>query len=470
MYPNDPTYQGTAQTTDFCFKSPLALWEDDYDEYEHTWTHLSERLKNTWSSQLRKMNNHRNLELPRPSDLTSYDNSDYLWLSFELEKLRQLFNMAVRDEATGEILPGHGQIPYIQIHLQANAFSRNSRYPKSKLNKYGFEYKPHYVIEFEKPFLDAFMNFIFAMFDDNPQHFKDLPNGERVIIYQHKAPIYRNSAFGKYFSTRHDLPAMMFLTAVQMLLAHEMAHVAFGHLDLQAVDKEFGENADTMIVEEQQADTQAICWVLGERFLEMENNQLEITREDLFQELSIAIFSVYMLYTWDYSEKERTWSDSTKKKFGRGDHLPYQLRAYNILETSLNRLLHLGEWSEKDEILSLDDKPLTVDFMRSVFEEALAMIYAFENTYHMFFAKTEDICNLALESNARELLNMIKCETKDEFPELTKENIPWLLGCEPEAQKELKRVRELSEEVIRRLRENGTYWRIKDIVSSNNQK
>ena len=51
MYPNDPTYQGTAQITDFCFKSPLALWADDYDQYEHTWKHLSQRLKTAWSRQ-----------------------------------------------------------------------------------------------------------------------------------------------------------------------------------------------------------------------------------------------------------------------------------------------------------------------------------------------------------------------------------------------------------------------------------
>lgn len=461
MYPNDPTYQGNAQNTDFYFNSPLVQWADNYDEFEHTWTHLSERLKNAWSSQLKEINSCRNLELPQPNDLTSYDNSDYLWLSYELENMRQLCNMAVRDEETGRLLPGEGQIPYIQIRLQAKAYSKNSRYPKSKLNEYGFEYKPHYVIEFEKPFLDAFMKFIFAMFDDNPQHFKDMPNGERIIVYQHKAPIYRNSAFGKYFATRHDLPAMMFSKATQMLLAHEMAHVAFGHLDLQAVDKQFGEKDDTKIVEEQQADIQAICWVLGERFLEMENNQLDITQEDLFQELSIAIFSVYMLYTWDYSEKERIWSDDTKKKFGRGDHLPYQLRAYNMLEASLNRLIHLGEWSEKAGTLSKDGKSLTVDFMKSVFDEAIDMIYAFENAYHMFFANTEDIYNLALEADSKALLNMIKSEMRDEFPELTKENIPWLLGCEPEAQEELKRVRELSEEVVRRLRENGTYWRIK---------
>lgn len=464
MWQNDSTYQGNAQNTEFYFNSPLVLWAEDYDEYEHTWTHLSEELKSKLSNQLKEINSSRDLELPRPNDLTSYDNSDYIWLSCQLENMRQLCNMAVRDTETGKVLPGQGQIPYIQLRLQALAYSPNSRYPKSRLNAYDFEYKPHFVVEFEKPFLDAFMKFIFSIFDDNPQQFIDMPEGKRIVFYQHKAPIYRHTVFDKYFATRHDLPGTIFSKSIQMLLAHEMAHVGFGHLDLQAVDKEFGLKEDTLIVEEQQADIQAICWVLGERFLEMENNILEITQNDLFQELSIAIFSVYMLFTWDYSKKERIWSEDTKKKFGRGDHLPYQLRAYNMLNASLDRLIHLGEWSKEVGIRSKDGILLNVDFMQSVFDEAIEMIYAFEKAYHVFFANTENIYKLALETNTKELLNMIKSETQSEIPELTKENIPWLLGYEPEAQKELKRVHDLSEEVINRLKENGTYWRVDEFV------
>lgn len=464
MWPNDSTYQGNTQNSEFYFKSPLVLFSDGYDEYEHTWVHLSPNLKEKLSIQLKKINNYYNLELPVSDDLTSYDNSDYLWLSCELERLRKLCNMAVRNEDTNELLSGQGQIPYIQIRLQALAYSVASRYPKSKLDAYGFEYKPHFVIEFEKPFLDAFMKFIFAMFDDNPQHIIESSESDKKIIYQHRAPIYRKIAFGKYFSTRHDLPGIIFTKAVQMLLAHEMAHVGLGHLNLQAVDNEFGLNDNTMIVEEQQADTNAICWILGERFLEMENNKLNITKDDLFKELSITIFAVYMLYTWDYSAEERIWNENTKNTFGRGNHLPYQLRAYNMLKASLNKLIDIGKMSEEIGIYSKDAKLVDSSFMNSVFDEAIDMIYAFEEAYHMFFAKTEDMYNLILETDIQSLLNMIKAEMQDTLPKLEKQNIPWLLGYEPEAILELKRVHNLSEEVIYRLKENGTYWKINDFV------
>lgn len=464
MWANDSTYQGNAENSELIFNSPLVLYSEDYDEYEHTWTKLSENTKSKLSNWLKSMNETYHLELPRSNDLTSYDNSDYLWLSYELDNLRQLYNRAMRDEKNGEIYPGCGQIPYIQLRLQALALTTESRYPKSRLNAYGFEYKPHYVIEFDKTFLDAFIKFIFAMFDDNPQQLIEFSDGRKKLLYQHKAPIYRSKVFEKYFSVRHDLPGMIFSKGVQMLLAHEMAHVGWGHLDLQVVDAEFGKKEDTVIVEEQQADIQAICWLLGERFLEMENNVLEISYDDLFQELSITIFSIYMLYTWDYSEKERIWSSETMKKFGKGNHLPYQLRAYKMLEVSLNRLIDLGKWAERDGIQSLEGKEIKEKYMEKIFFEAVEMIEAFEKAYHMCFVKTENIYNYVLEKEYSELLNDIKKEMMEEIPILNKENIPWLLGYEPEAQKELERVHNLSEEVIKRLKENGTYCRVGDFV------
>lgn len=462
MRDNDSTYQGNVKESDLWFNSPLVIEQNNLDEFDFTWVRLSENIEAQLRSWLMRKNKEHNFELPMANDLTSYDNPDYLWLSYELEHLRELYNTAVRNPETGELAPGHGQIPYIQLRLQALAYSKDTRYPKAKLNGYGLEYKPHYVVEFEKTFLDAFMKFIFAMFDDNPQQYIEAPDGRKIIIHQHKAPIYRNKVFGKYFATRHDLPAIIFQKAVQMLLAHEVAHVGLGHLDLQEIDKVFGNDKDTVIVEEQQADVQGICWLLGERFLEMETTTLDIAYEDLFQELSLTVFAIYMLYTWDYSDDNRKWSSETIKQYGKRKHLPYQLRAYKLIETSYNRLLSLGEWAERDRVHSLDGRLLDKTFMQSVFNEAIDMIEAFEATYHMTLVKTKDIWELSLEEDTKELLDKIRIEMDDNIPEIEKEDIPWRLGFELEAQEELVRVNELSQEVITRLRENGTYCKLSD--------
>ena len=67
--------------------------------------------------------------------------------------------------------------------LKATACDYNTLYPKSTLNNYGKKYKPHYVVEFEQPFLVAYMNFIAGVFDDNPQTY-EVVNGKKVPTYQ----------------------------------------------------------------------------------------------------------------------------------------------------------------------------------------------------------------------------------------------------------------------------------------------
>ena len=46
-------------------------------------------------------------------------------------------------------------------------------------------------------------------------------------------------------------------------------------------DPEYGNNPDVQITEEDEADNQAICWLLGIRFLESPSNVLEIGADDL---------------------------------------------------------------------------------------------------------------------------------------------------------------------------------------------
>lgn len=68
--------------------------------------------------------------------------------------------------------------------------------------------------------------------------------------------------FKQKFDTRHDIPGMIFSEAIQMLLYHELAHIGGGHLDLKVADPEYGNNPDVQIAEEDEADNQAICWLL----------------------------------------------------------------------------------------------------------------------------------------------------------------------------------------------------------------
>ena len=460
VWDNDSTYRGKASNNNFYFLSPIAPLADGEDEYNRHWVYMSEKMKTKFMDFLKELNERHKLSLPVEDEFTSYDNPDYLWLSYELENLRRSYNKSMIDPRTKKLAEGCSFIPYIQLCLKSTAYSIESLYPKATLNQYGAEYKPHYVVEFQQPFLKAFINFVCRVFDDNPQRYMEIA-GKKIITHQYKAPIYRMPPFDKYFDCRHDLPATIISKAVEMLLAHEMAHIGGGHLDLNAKDKAFAANIDNIIAEEDDADRQGICWVLGSRILESDCPKLDISYDDYGQELALSIFSVYLLYTWTYSKAEREWNDKTIEHYGRKDHLPYQLRAFNIINVSLNRCINLGKWCKEAEITTSDGKPLDSNFFDNSFKEAIDMIYSFEYSLHMFFARTEKVYELALDDNIAELLRMSAQEESESFPELQKENIPWLLGFEPQGQKELKRVNDLWKTVRQRLTENGTYCQLR---------
>lgn len=457
---NDSAYRGNSLNDDSYFISPIASLGEDEDEVNRHWVHLSDKYKDGLKSFFKSHNDHYGLNLPKEDDLTSYNNPDYLWLSYELINIVRAYNNAVRNETTGQVLSGFGQIPYVQLRLQALATSVESSYPSSSLNSYGAEYKPHYVVEFEAPFLKQFMDKLFELFNDNPQWIEKSDTSKRVI-YQFKAPIYRLEPFYDLFDTRHDIPGIVLHEAVKMLIYHELAHIGLGHLKLNAEDKAFKSDVDNIICEEYEADKQAVCWVLGSRFFDATGNKLKISFFDLCKELSISVFSMYLLFTWNYSISERRWNNDTLKNYGHKSHLPYQLRAYGVLNTSVARLTNLGIWCERDKILSSDDQPLTKSFFESVKKNAFKMVDAYETSLHMTLVKTETVCELFEKGEMDNIKKMVEHEVREQPPILKKEDIPWKLGMEEYGLAELERVSNRYGYVRERLAQSGSFCQLR---------
>lgn len=458
-FPNDNRYRGNGTADDFVFLSPIARIEDEEDDFDRHWVlysdHQQEQLKDALINLYQKLG----LEIPEPDDLNSYDNPDYLWLTYELCNLVRSYNKSVQDPSTGEFAEECKPLPYPQIVLKSLAFSDDSIYPYSKrIPANNAEGKRYYIV-FEKPFLKRYMEYVFWLFDDNPQIYHE-EKGRTIVDYQFAAPIYRQQPFDKYFKTRHDLPATIFHTSVQMLLAHELAHIGGGHLDLQAADPDFGKNVDTLVSEEVDADNQAICWMLGIRMMEADGITADISYFDYYKELSLTVFSIYMLYTWNHDIENRTWDETTLEKYGHKSHLPYQLRAFNALNLCAGRLARLGSWYEECGARTKDGAPLTIGFMNAAFEEAMRMIYAYEASLHMTFAKTEDVCNMFANKDEAGIRKLIAAEQEEMPPMLSKNQIPWRLGLEPQGQRELKRVNDLWKNVRERLLQNGTYCKL----------
>jgi hypothetical protein len=456
LWSNDSTYRGNNQNSDLVFNSPLSEEEFLVRLSDEVSENIKKYIEDLFSKNGRKIIN--------KNWLNSYENMDYLWFAYELEHLRMMYNISQIDPITDKLLPNCGQIPFVQVCLKQNAASDKEFYHKSTVNEYGDVNKPHYVIEFEYSFLRQFIKFLFCVFDDNPQLLAG-EGEEKKIVHQYIAPIYRQAPFDKYFNERHDLVGIMIEKATQMLLAHELAHIGGGHLDLLVAHPELKGDKDTLIVLEDDADVQAICWLLGMRFLETKTNKVEISLADLRQELALTIFSVYLLFTWTNSKEERVWSEETMKKYAETthDHFSYQLRTYRMINVASARMKNLGNWCEIAGFLSLDEKKITKDFMGDTFNEALEMIEAFEKSLHMVYATTESIYELCLDDKISELVKFIHKE-QDSSIEITCYNFPWMLGFNPDAQNELKRVHDMWESVREKLLKSGSYCKLRDVM------
>lgn len=141
--------------------------------------------------------------------------------------------------------------------------------------------------------------------------------------------------------------------------------------------------------------------------------------------------------------------------------LPYQLRAYRMLSVALSRLQNLGIWCEDGQVCSADGEKIKKEFFEEVKKLAFQMINSFETSLSMFFAKTENIYELAQSERLQELYEMVIKEQDELIPEISKEKIPWLLGYTPEGQAEMKRVHDLWKDVREHLEKNGTYCRLR---------
>ena len=139
-----------------------------------------------------------------------------------------------------------------------------------------------------------------------------------------------------------------------------------------------------------------------------------------------------------------------------------------MLNTSCCKLIELGKTAETSGITASGGEKITKAYMDTAFDKAMEMIDAFERAFHMFYVRTEDVYNLALDEQFGKLRQMAINENNSSIPTLKKENIPWRLGFEPEAKKELKRVDELWKDVRKRLIENGSYCILRDFQLTDN--
>lgn len=91
-----------------------------------------------------------------------------------------------------------------------------------------------------------------------------LDKERNVISIPMKKSIYNTSGFAFLFQKRVTLVTDIFISSLEMILAHETAHIARGHWNLRMNDTEYSLQRNVMMNCEIQADHTAVKWLLNE--------------------------------------------------------------------------------------------------------------------------------------------------------------------------------------------------------------
>ena len=137
------------------------------------------------------------------------------------------------------------------------------------------------------------------------------------------------------------------------------------------------------------ADTTALRLVLGADFMNGEkgpfDKKLNIVISDLVESLKLKVVAYYMALRWTSIKDASVWVENVVEKYNSSGvvkkHPPFQLRLFQMLINAFKRLDEILEFSNRDGIITKDNKRLTKEIVNNIKDNILEMIASFESVY-----------------------------------------------------------------------------------------
>ena len=137
------------------------------------------------------------------------------------------------------------------------------------------------------------------------------------------------------------------------------------------------------------ADTTALRLVLGADFMNGEkgpfDKKLNIVISDLVESLKLKVVAYYMALRWTSIKDASVWDENVVEKYNSSGvvkkHPPFQLRLFLMLIIAFERLDEILEFSNRDGIITKDNKRLTKEIVNNIKDNILEMIASFESVY-----------------------------------------------------------------------------------------
>ena len=230
-----------------------------------------------------------------------------------------------------------------------------------------------------------------------------------TVISDIKKRIYSTSGFAKFYKSRNDLIVEIFDKSMKMLVMHEFAHVANGHCHLSKKDPAYANQKRIRVCLEQNADDTAMRWLIDNTLYETEDGNPESTilsfsKEGLISELSLLVFSAYLILSWGYTNDERIWDNLTLQNYVDDDqikHPLYQFRTFHIVNRSLGfiqDILTIHQNGYPYEITTCDGFLLGQEMFGEICLEIMDLLNSFESSFKLTLA--DDTNYMEMKNNS----------------------------------------------------------------------
>lgn len=280
----------------------------------------------------------------------SYSNDEYLFIRSLIDEFDSMYreqNLICPPDNWQE---GYSQVPYIHLELvDFNAFTTENdviciddkRLKVKTGGPYSRNGKDYFTVYFDVKFIGRLTEFVTSVFyknnDGRPQQIEIFGNTMTLL-----KPIFSTTGFKSFSAVSEDTAAKIIKYSLMMIIAHEYAHIANGHIALRKNEKEYSLERDVAFCLEANADDSAIRFMLSYLFYMgaegPDDYNLRLTLSEFADEWTLMSFSAFLALSWAYRDEDRKWDESTFKNYDGAEHPMYQMRSYNVSSRALNHI------------------------------------------------------------------------------------------------------------------------------------
>ena len=320
----------------------------------------------------------------------SIKNDDYLFIKDIIYSIQRIHRNTFFDSATHQWIKGNRELPYIEVIICDGSIKELGANYITKYNEFGWpvikdkslvcnatEENSRYTLRVDQYWFPEYIRFLRNIFDENEE--LTISSATFIQNISLKKSIYLTAGFEKWFDERALLVGTLFYYSIWVILGHEMAHVARRHTTVNKRDNAFYEEHAPLF--ELDADLYASRWLIDESFFTEEaptSLMLPYFESDFVDELSLKLFAMYLACTWMDIGESRSWSRYAiwKGISSQATHPPYQLRAFNIFNQSIQ---YLHNWTGNKVFFVGDKHSLTTETVAAIYHNTASMVQSFES-------------------------------------------------------------------------------------------